>query len=89
MLALFRPCLVPIRNMPNNPKPVVSVQNANVERGAALGVESCAEVPAVLRVTVTVDGLAPGVTEVGLTVQVENAGGPAQAERGPDCRAAV
>ena len=64
--------------MPNNPKPVVSVQNANAERGAAFGVESCAEVPAVLRVTVTVDGLAPGVTEAGLTVQVENAGEPAQ-----------
>ena len=29
-------------------------------------------------VTVTADGFAPGVTEVGLMVQVENAGTPAQ-----------
>ena len=78
-LARFRPCLVPIRNIPNSPKPVLIVQKANTGRGAAPGEASSAEVPAVFTVTVTVDGLAPGVTEVGLTVQVENAGAPSQA----------
>ncbi len=63
--------------MPNSPKPVVNVQKANTGCCVAPGTESCAVVPVVLMVTVTVDGFAPGVTEVGLRVQVENAGTPA------------
>ena len=79
MFARFRPRLVPNRNMPNNPKPVLSVHKASMGRRAVPGKENCAVVPAVLTVTVTVDGLVPGVTEVGLTVQVENGGAPSQA----------
>ena len=78
ILTRFLPRGVPISNMPNNPKPVVSDQKASMELGAAPGVESCAAIPAVLSVTAMTDGLVPGVTDVGLTVQVENAGAPAQ-----------
>lgn len=72
---IFRP---PNRNMPNNPKPGLRVHQANTGLGATPGTERSAVVPVVLMVTVTAAGSAPGVTEAGLTVQVENAGTPAQ-----------
>ena len=78
MVAQFRLGLAPNRNMPNNPKPVVSVHTANTVRGAVPGTESCAPVPVVLTLTVIAAGSAPGVTEVGLMVHVENAGTPSQ-----------
>src|SRR5450432_2468242 len=78
ILPRFRPDPAPNKNMPNNPKPEVSVHKANMGRCAAPGRASCEVVPVVLMLTATVVGLAPGVTEVGLRVQVENAGTPAQ-----------
>ena len=78
-LARLRPRHVPARHKPNSPKAGVSASQANPVPGAALGMASCAVVPVVLTLTVTEAALAPGVTEVGLMVQVENAGFPAQA----------
>src|SRR5208282_4586464 len=82
MFARFRPAPAPTTNIPNipsRPRPVVSVPQASMVGCTAPGAESCAVVPVVLMVTVTAAALAPGVTEAGLTAQVENAGTPAHA----------
>ncbi len=48
--------------------------------GAPAGLAACAVVPVVLMVTVTDELFAPGVTDVGLMVQVAKVGTPAQAK---------
>lgn len=77
-MARRRPRRLPSRNMPNNPKPRLTAQKPNAGRCVLPGRASFADVAAVLTVTVTVEALEPGVTEVGLTVQVANAGTPSQ-----------
>ena len=79
MIARFRLGLAPTMNILNSPKPAVSVAQASMVCCTTPGTESCAVVPVVLMVTVTAAALAPGVTDAGVTVQVENAGTPAHA----------
>src|SRR5271157_617943 len=79
-LARLRPRRVPVRHKPNSPSPEVAASQGSTGLRAALELASCAEVPVVLMLTETGAVVEPGVTEVGLRVQVENAGRPAQAK---------